>query len=358
MLEINKLSDIRGNNVTLYAIQTLLDKKMYPKLSIMAGMMGVGKSSVAQVVAGLLDNSGRASKIYNFSMPTDIKKVQEEVFMMSPMTPKAFIFEEIHGLPKDDQGALLQMFDSQKPNIYIICTTTDVHDVLPTIRSRAQVWNFKSLSENQMAALLDDYLDSKGSKMSKESKTALLRSAKGVPRDLIKNADLAIAGEFSDDQLNDLLGNVSDTMSYTIMCSLSSDTADFLMDANHSVSENPYLLYSLRDFWVRYLIERQLRSSSTLEKEMVNSLDTIYSDNQRERIAKMLLKATPSTLLLEMLTLNMSFTGSNASTVVGSQVDKSLAEEREQRKVLNNARTIQLDRNPQISNEFLGGFKI
>ena len=330
MFEIRTLDDIRGNNVAIYSIKTLLERKTFPNLSIMSGVLGVGKTSVAKVVASTLDHTGAPAKVYNCGMAMDMPKIQEEVFSLNPMHPRAFIFEEIHGLSKADQNALLQMFDTQSRNVYIICTTTEIHRLLRTIRSRAQVWEFKLLSDKQCAQLLDDYLESQGADLSAPSKRALLRASRGIPRDLLKNADFAIKGDFDSIQLDALLGNVSDEAVYAVFCSLFSDTSAFVLNVEELLEEtSTSKLSSLYDFWLRYLLERALPSPRTLTKEMVAQLDMLYSDKERIAVSKALLRAKPESILLELITLNMSFTGSTRSAVLGQQRDAATAAERE-----------------------------
>lgn len=328
MLEINKLDDIRGNNTVIYSIKTLIERKAFPKLSIMAGMMGVGKTSAAKVVANMLDKSGVPVKMYNCSLSPDMQKINEEVFSLTPSQPKAFIFEELHGMAKADQNALLQMFDSQSDNTYVICTTTDIGKILRPIRSRAQVWDFKLLSEKQCAQLLDDYLDAKGVKLKQESKQALLRSCHGVPRDLIKNADFAIDGDFTPSQLDSLLGNVSDELIYSIFVSLKSSTSDFIANIEDLMEEvSTSRVRALHNFWLRYLLEKHGGSQRTLQPAMISTLNSIYSDADAAKISKVLLRCNSDTVLLELLTLNMSLTGSTSAGVLGVQRDSSKSAE-------------------------------
>ena len=330
MYEIRTLDDVRGNNVAVYSIRTLLERKCFPKLSIMAGVMGVGKTSIARVVAGMLDDSGIAVKTYNFGLDVDMQKLQEEVFSLNPMRPRAFIFEEIHGLARSDQNALLQMFDSQSRNVYVICTTTELHKVLRTIRSRAQVWEFKLLSEKQLAQLLDDYLKMKNATLSDASKQSLLRACRGVPRDLLKSADFALDGEFTHTQLDALLGNVSDEVMFSVFCSLKSTPVDFIVNLEALMEEvSAAKLQAMND--LRFLMERSGGMRKTLTTSMVKTLNSIYTLKEMSTIAKMLLRATPDTLMLELVSLNMSLTGSTAATSLGQQKDIALKAESEVR---------------------------
>lgn len=328
MYSIKSLDDVRGNNVVVYSIKTLLERKSFPKLSIMSGVMGVGKTSVARVVASILDSSGAPTKVYNFGMDVDMSKVQEEVFTMNPSAPKVFLFEEIHGLPKADQNALLQMFDSQFPNVYVICTTTEIHKVIRPIRSRAQVWDFKLLSVKQLNALLDDYLKLNGKTLQDESKRALVRAARGVPRDLIKNTDFALEGQFSTEDLNTLLGNISDTSIFTIFCALKSDSSEFVAGIDEMLEDQSYnRLEALRDFWLRYILERKMRTKETLGDQMISTLDTLYTEQDISKVSKVLLRSTPSSMLLELVTLNMTFNCSTPSALVGQQKETARSNE-------------------------------
>lgn len=332
MLEIKTLDDVRGNNVVIYSIKTLMERKCFPKLSIMSGVMGVGKTSVARVVAVQLDKTGMPINTYNCGMQVDMGKIQEEVFTLKPSQPKAFIFEEVHGLQKSDQNALLQMFDSQSPNTYIICTTTEIHRVIRPIRSRAQVWEFKLLSEKQCAQLLDDYLSERGASMSTAGKQSLLRACHGVPRDLIKNADFALEGGFDSTQLDALLGNVSDELTYAIFVSLKSKTADFVAHIEELMEEaSASKLAALNDFWLRYLLERQGGSQHTLSSAMISTLNELYQDSEIGKITRTLLRSHPETILLELLSLNMTLTGSTPPTVLGVQKDDALQAENDAR---------------------------
>ena len=98
MLKIESLSDIRGNNIVIYAIKTLLDRGTFPKFTLMSGNMGVGKSTVARLVAEQINANEFPVITYNFGLQVDMHNVEDEVFKLNPSKPRAFVFEELHGL--------------------------------------------------------------------------------------------------------------------------------------------------------------------------------------------------------------------------------------------------------------------
>lgn len=326
MLTIESLDDIRGNNVVIYSIKSLLDKKVFPKFTILAGNMGVGKSSVAKLVAAQLNESNSPVVTFNFGLKQDMTELEDTVFKLKPSVPRAFVFEEIHGLDKGQQTALLTMLDSQPENVYIICTTTEIHRILRTLQSRATVWTFRLLGQKQLAQLLDDYLASTATNLTQQAKSALLRSCYGVPRDLLKNADLAISGDFTGTQLESLLGRVSEDLIFTLLCSLKSVAVDFCTNMTSLMEESGEdKLYQLRDFYTRYLLERKGIEGATIAKDNIKTLDSTFSQAELEEIGRTLVRARPETLALELSLLNMKLTNTNSKMLTGQQIDRAVA---------------------------------
>ena len=322
MLEIKSLSDVRGNNVIVYSIKSLLDKKLFPRFSILSGSMGVGKSSVAKLVAEELNENRNPVTVFNFGLKQDMTALEELVFKMNPSVSRAFVFEELHGLDKGQQTALLTMLDSQPDNVYIICTTTENQKILRTLQSRATVWNFRLLGQKQLAQLLDDYLDDRGVQLNQQAKNALLSSCRGVPRDLLKNTDLAISGNFTSKQLEELLGKVSEELMFSVLCSLKSTAVDFSSNIVSLLEDSGSdKLYQLRDFYTRFLLERKGIENPTLSKNVIGTLNSIFSVSELEEIGKTLVLAKAETLALELSLLNMKLTGTNNGMLIGQQID-------------------------------------
>lgn len=357
MYEIKELSDVRGNTVVTYSIQTLLDRRSFPNFAILSGVMGVGKTSVAKVVAKTLNESDAEIHIYNLGMEIDMNRLKEDVFSINPVKPRAFIFEELHGMSKNDQNALLQMIDMQSKNVYIIATTTELSRVIRPLRSRAQSWEFKLLSDKQLSALLDDYLSKQGVSLPSACKQSLLRSCKGVPRDLLKSADFAIAGDFSSAQLDTLLGNVSDDVMFALFCGLKSDTVGFVSNMERILDEGEEAkLEALQDFWLRYLMERSGAVRKTLSNMNIETLDKLYKKSDLAKVSQMLLRATPETLMLELLTMNMALTGATSSGTTGIQKEVARDSESTQRLVRQQGQ--QVPKGATVNSMALDDFKL
>ena len=328
MLELNNLDEIRGNTVAIYSIKTLLRGNNFPRFSILSGREGVGKSSVAKIIAKEISKDDRIIT-YNMGLNVNMDEVQQQVFTLAPVSPKAFIFEEIQGLNKENQTALLNMIDTQPNNVYVICTTTAINKISRALKSRATSWEFKVLDKAQLEGLLSDYLNEQGKVLSKEAKELLIRSSFGIPRDLLKNTDFALSGDFTSSDLGTLLGQVPDDNLFALFLSVASDdggnVALILNGLINQVTGDK--LYQIRDFCTRYLLASLSRNYNSIGRDIVFTLDSIYTTEKKEKVTNALIKLTADNLVLGLLSLNMNLGRVNNASLLGSQ--KHLAQQNE-----------------------------
>lgn len=66
-----------------------------------------------------------------------------------------FIFYDFDKISDNNANLLLKYLEKIQDNVYGVIITTDLHKILPTIRSRSQVIFFKSLREDVLASLID-----------------------------------------------------------------------------------------------------------------------------------------------------------------------------------------------------------
>jgi DNA polymerase-3 subunit gamma/tau len=67
---------------------------------------------------------------------------------------KVFIIDEVHMLSKDAFNALLKLLEEPPAHAVFILATTEPHKVLPTVLSRVQRFDFKKLTQQQIAEKL------------------------------------------------------------------------------------------------------------------------------------------------------------------------------------------------------------
>jgi DNA polymerase III subunit gamma/tau len=142
---------------------------------LFAGPRGVGKTSVARILAralncekgptdtpcgvcGSCQEIARGSSLdvieidgaSNTSV-NDVREIRDEVlFAPNSGRYKVYIIDEVHMLSNSAFNALLKTIEEPPPYIVFIFATTEVHKVPATIRSRCQQYNFRLISTGEI----------------------------------------------------------------------------------------------------------------------------------------------------------------------------------------------------------------
>src|SRR5262249_46366336 len=127
----------------------------------------------------------------------NIRQLRDEV-AYAPMRAryKVYIVDEVHMLSRPAFNALLKTLEEPPPHVVFLFATTDPHKVLDTVLSRCQILRLAPLSEERIAARLDEVFRSEGVKAEAGIAPELARRARGGMRDALSQADklLAFAG--------------------------------------------------------------------------------------------------------------------------------------------------------------------
>ena len=165
---------------------------------ILWGPPGVGKTTLARIVAGYLDRP-----FYSLSaVSSGVKDVREVIErsragrMFQPNRPILFI-DEIHRFSKAQQDALLGAVEDGTITLIGATTENPSFEVIAPLLSRCQVYVLKSLSVNDLQSLLertineDEYL--KTLSFSIEETEALFRFSGGDARKLLNIIELIVS---------------------------------------------------------------------------------------------------------------------------------------------------------------------
>ncbi len=172
---------------------------------ILWGPPGVGKTTLARIIAGTLDRP-----FYTLSaVSSGVKEVREVIdrskadrdSIFSKGSPILFI-DEIHRFNKAQQDALLGAVESGTVTLIGATTENPSFEVISPLLSRCQVYVLKSLEVKDLDALLrralaeDNYLKTRDIQV--KEKEALFRFSGGDARKLLNVLDIVI-GSFAED---------------------------------------------------------------------------------------------------------------------------------------------------------------
>jgi DNA polymerase III subunit delta' len=167
-----------GNPKILSRLRTKLREDRFPHGLIFSGPEGVGKYTCALMVAKALNcreapngefcdvctscrkiNSGTHPDVMNISIEeeaTQIKIAQvRQLLTMLELQPlegrnKVFIIDPADSLNDEAANALLKGLEEPPENSYFILITINVFDLLLTVRSRCQIYNFTPLTLDEI----------------------------------------------------------------------------------------------------------------------------------------------------------------------------------------------------------------
>lgn len=232
------LAELVGQEVIKKTLGESLRSNNVPHSMLFVGVRGTGKTSTARIVAkglnclepfdgepcGCCKNCTQIDNEASFDVQEmdaaanrgvdDMNHLLESVHTVPLMKKKVFIIDEVHMLTKEASNRLLKVLEEPPVNVHFILCTTELQKVLPTIRSRCAMFNFKAIDEVTIATELSKVCDMKGISYDLPALYVLARAARGSMRDslslleplLEKNEQLSI------ELVNDALGLMDDTV--------------------------------------------------------------------------------------------------------------------------------------------------
>jgi DNA polymerase-3 subunit gamma/tau len=138
---------------------------------------------------------------------------------------KIYVIDEVHMLSQQAFNALLKTLEEPPSHVKFVFATTEAHKVLPTIVSRCQRFEFRSISVPLIMGKLEEICQAEDIAVEKEALEAISRMAMGGMRDAqsildqmisfcgktVSQADvLNVYGLASKDKIESLAGFVSD----------------------------------------------------------------------------------------------------------------------------------------------------
>ncbi|OHD75312.1 MAG: DNA polymerase III, subunit gamma and tau [Spirochaetes bacterium RBG_13_68_11] len=185
---------------------------------LFAGPRGVGKTSVARILAKALNCEkgpndtpcGTCASCLEIARSAaldvieidgasntsvnDVREIRDEVlFAPQKGRYKVYIIDEVHMLSNSAFNALLKTIEEPPPYVVFIFATTEVHKVPATIRSRCQQYNFRLISAAEIRDKLREAASELGVKAEDKALTWIAKEATGSLRDAYTLLDQVVS---------------------------------------------------------------------------------------------------------------------------------------------------------------------
>ena len=213
-----KLSELVGQEEAVSLIQNQIDKENLGHAYLFSGPRGVGKTSLARIIAlqlgcdPIFDISEIDAASHN--KVDDIREMNESVNFIasSPGKKRVFILDEVHMLSNAASNAFLKTLEEPPEHIIFILATTEPERVLETIKSRTTQVVFKKITEDGIIKTLKKIGKKEKITLDGEIIKMIANSSEGSLRDainLFEQTHNTFGDKASVDDLFSLLGQLS-----------------------------------------------------------------------------------------------------------------------------------------------------
>tara|TARA_B100000686_G_scaffold206953_1_gene213883 strand:+ start:1777 stop:3417 length:1641 start_codon:yes stop_codon:yes gene_type:complete len=238
-------SSLVGQDHIVKALTNALDQQRIHHAYLFTGTRGVGKTTIARILAKALNcESGITSKPCencpacneidngNFidlveldaASNTQVDNMREllENALYAPTSAryKVYIIDEVHMLSKSAFNAMLKTLEEPPDHVKFILATTDPQKIPVTVLSRCLQFNLKQIPYTQISAHLQYLLEKENITYSGDSLQILARSAQGSMRDALSILDQAIIfskGKIEEPEVHAMLGTIDQTYLYDLL---------------------------------------------------------------------------------------------------------------------------------------------
>lgn len=273
-MRIYTFDQLIGNQHCISILKTCITQGTLPHFTIFHGIGGTGKSTCAEITAlamtcqhtmngspclectscksnlDAIKSGTKSSTVAKINLgrentKTDVDRMIKEIFtLQSSERNCVYILEEAHALSTALQTSLLEEIDRLDSKTYIILCTTKLNDLIPELRSRAVLFQFKRLTDKESRLLLDKYLQDNRISMEEEAKLAILNYTKGIPREIVTSTEFLSRNTKTLEELLDHIQQINDTVYFELFQVLATGT---IYDLNCYLKEEVDK-YDIRNF--------------------------------------------------------------------------------------------------------------
>ena len=200
---------------------------------------------------------------------------------------KVYIIDEVHMLSTAAFNALLKTLEEPPEGIMFILATTDPQKLPQTILSRCMRFNFRRVSETQLAGQMKTICEKRGVKITDSALKLLAANADGSVRDGLSLLDQCLAGTdkiLDRETVLEFLGTVSEGFFLELTEKVCvSDTSGALLLLDEVLAEGKDVKQLLNDWMAHYrslLIAKYIKDAENLLNMSGENIEKLKKQSQ------------------------------------------------------------------------------
>ena len=254
-------ADLVGQQHVTRTLGNAIQSNRVAHAYIFSGVRGVGKTTTARILAKALncvkgptaepDNTCDACREIAAGTSLDVLEIDaasnrgidqirelREMVRYAPASSryKVVILDEAHQLTDEASNALLKTLEEPPERVVFILATTRAEDLVETIKSRAQLFQFRALTFQEIAGEIERVAKAENLAIDTGAVAVLARAAEGSLRDGLSLLEQAIAysgDAITDMQVRELLGVVAESVLDELVGAIAAQSAERALSLVH-----------------------------------------------------------------------------------------------------------------------------
>ena len=298
--------EVVGQQYVTKILKNTIDRNMTSHAYLFSGPRGTGKTTIAKLIAKLLNCENPINDIPCEKCPSciafneknhpdiiemdaasnngvdEIREIRDKVTLMPSISKyKVYIIDEVHMLSIGAFNALLKTLEEPPQHVIFILATTELYKVPATIISRCQCFNFEKISEEDIVKKLKYIVEKENIKVEEEVLNLIAKYSDGGLRDAINLLDKLVccSTNITIDDFYEIKGIVKEEELFDIVSALvNGNTKEALEKLDYLGKKGKNLILFATEL-IEYL-KNMLISNNTygLDKDKIFEMIDILND--------------------------------------------------------------------------------
>ena len=296
-------SEVVGQEHVVQALINSLDQNKLHHAYILGGTRGVGKTTIARILAkslncetsldskpchkcstceSIADGSFMDFMEIDAASSRGIDKTRQlletVIHMPSASRYKVYLIDEAHMLTPESYNILLKTLEEPPEHVIFIFATTEPDKIIATVLSRCLRFNLKNLTPSQLYERLSFILNEEKIEFETQAIEQICRSGRGSLRDSLTIADQAIAycnGKLTDEGVSQMLGTLPFDHVNSLLSSIAKKDAVNLLESLKEISQMSVDYLRLMDLILETI---QLIAFTQVSEEILDETEVRKSD--------------------------------------------------------------------------------
>jgi len=304
-----RFEDVIGQEHVVRTLKNSIDSERLAHAYLFTGVRGVGKTSVARILAKALNcekgptavpcnecshcreiTAGNAVDVLEIDGASntgvdDVRELRENVrYLPQSSRYKVYIIDEVHMLSVAAFNALLKTLEEPPAHVVFIFATTEAHKIPTTILSRCQRFDFRRIARAEIIKGLEDVCRREEYAIDSSDLALIAREAEGSMRDALSLLDQVVSfagGEVPRGEVARALGIVDRTWISRIIASVMDGDAGAALDIVGRAFDRGYNMRELLRELVAYVRNMAVAAEVGDARDLIDlpdeEIDTIKS---------------------------------------------------------------------------------